>query len=220
MFPSDDARLHSTPTYVHCKAGKSRSVLVVMAYLIHHLGWPLQRSYAHVVERRRAVSPNIGFVAELMRFEELRLGRRRARGMSGNGEDSEDEELGNGKKRRERDPHARDSLPPSLAALSGADSPCSSETRFTPSPSPSPAPGTSPSAALDAQSSFAREQMGADGRYRARRPPADALLLAPNRRATMAALGSSRSFEQLLAQQQDADADADAEMEDEIRRAL
>ncbi|PWN43118.1 phosphatases II, partial [Ceraceosorus guamensis] len=65
----DDARLYGTPTYVHCKAGKSRSVLVVMAYLIHHLGWPLSQAYSHVVARRRTVSPNLGFVAELMAFE-------------------------------------------------------------------------------------------------------------------------------------------------------
>jgi protein-tyrosine phosphatase len=31
----DDADLHSKPTYVHCKAGKSRSVTIVLAYLIH-----------------------------------------------------------------------------------------------------------------------------------------------------------------------------------------
>jgi protein-tyrosine phosphatase len=71
----DDARLHSAPTYVHCKAGKSRSVLLVMAYLIHSNRWTLQRSYAYVVDRRHDVSPNIGFVAELMAFEEKRLGQ-------------------------------------------------------------------------------------------------------------------------------------------------
>ena len=30
-----DADLHQKPTYVHCKAGKSRSVTIVLAYLIH-----------------------------------------------------------------------------------------------------------------------------------------------------------------------------------------
>ncbi|EEB88054.1 hypothetical protein MPER_14341, partial [Moniliophthora perniciosa FA553] len=37
----DDARLHSSPTYVHCKAGKSRSVTAVIAYLIHSHHWTL-----------------------------------------------------------------------------------------------------------------------------------------------------------------------------------
>ena len=31
----DDADLHGKPTYVHCKAGKSRSVTIVLAYLVH-----------------------------------------------------------------------------------------------------------------------------------------------------------------------------------------
>lgn len=69
----DDARMSSSPIYVHCKAGKSRSVMVVMAYLIHANRWPLQRSYSFVVDRRRSVSPNIGFVGELMAFEATRL---------------------------------------------------------------------------------------------------------------------------------------------------
>ncbi|KAF8638415.1 hypothetical protein AX17_002222 [Amanita inopinata Kibby_2008] len=70
----DDARLHSAPTYVHCKAGKSRSVTAVMAYLIHANHWTLARAYAFVLERRKGISPNIGFVSELMTFEEQELG--------------------------------------------------------------------------------------------------------------------------------------------------
>ncbi|KAK7055346.1 hypothetical protein R3P38DRAFT_3563979 [Favolaschia claudopus] len=70
----DDARLHSSATYVHCKAGKSRSVTAVMAYLIHANHWTLSRAYAFVLERRKGISPNIGFVSELMTFEEEELG--------------------------------------------------------------------------------------------------------------------------------------------------
>jgi hypothetical protein len=51
---------------VHCKAGKSRSVTAVIAYLIHANRWTLSRAYGFVKERRKGVSPNIGFVSELM----------------------------------------------------------------------------------------------------------------------------------------------------------
>ena len=80
----DDARLRSEPVYVHCKAGKSRSVTIVIAYLIHALGWTLQRAYSYVVEKRAAICPNIGFVAELMRFEEQELKLPRSTGIYGN----------------------------------------------------------------------------------------------------------------------------------------
>ncbi|EST05822.2 Dual specificity phosphatase, catalytic domain protein [Kalmanozyma brasiliensis GHG001] len=84
----DDARLRCEPVYVHCKAGKSRSVTIVIAYLIHALGWTLKRSYSHVTERRAAICPNIGFVAELMRFEEIKLGIARSTGIHGDSDDS------------------------------------------------------------------------------------------------------------------------------------
>lgn len=64
--PPDDARLHSAPTYVHCRAGKSRSVTVVLAYLIHSHRWALNKAYAYVLERRKGISPNIGFMSELL----------------------------------------------------------------------------------------------------------------------------------------------------------
>jgi hypothetical protein len=74
IFFLDDARLHSAPTYVHCKAGKSRSVTAVMAYLIHANRWTLSQAYSFVLERRKGISPNIGFVSELMGFEQHELG--------------------------------------------------------------------------------------------------------------------------------------------------
>ncbi|CDU23085.1 uncharacterized protein SPSC_01715 [Sporisorium scitamineum] len=79
----DDARLRSEPVYVHCKAGKSRSVTIVIAYLIHALGWTLQRSYSYVADRRADICPNIGFVAELMRYEEKELKLARSTGIYG-----------------------------------------------------------------------------------------------------------------------------------------
>ncbi|CCF51764.1 hypothetical protein NDA11_004961 [Ustilago hordei] len=79
----DDARLRSEPVYVHCKAGKSRSVTIVIAYLIHALGWSLQRSYSHVMEKRAAICPNIGFVAELMKYEEKEHKLTRSSGIYG-----------------------------------------------------------------------------------------------------------------------------------------
>lgn len=45
-----------------------------MAYLIHANHWTLSKAYAFVLERRKGISPNIGFVSELMTFEEQELG--------------------------------------------------------------------------------------------------------------------------------------------------
>lgn len=45
-----------------------------MAYLIHANHWTLSQAYAFVLERRKGISPNIGFVSELMNFEEQELG--------------------------------------------------------------------------------------------------------------------------------------------------
>ncbi|EGN94885.1 hypothetical protein SERLA73DRAFT_187970, partial [Serpula lacrymans var. lacrymans S7.3] len=70
----DEAHLFGAGTYVHCKAGKSRSVTAVIAYLIHANHWTLSRAYSFVTERRKGISPNIGFVSELMTFEEQELG--------------------------------------------------------------------------------------------------------------------------------------------------
>jgi protein-tyrosine phosphatase len=71
-----------SPVYVHCKAGKSRSVTATIAYLITHLHWPLNKAYQHVLKQRPCMCPNIGFVTELMRIEERTLGADKATGLS------------------------------------------------------------------------------------------------------------------------------------------
>ncbi|KAF8670457.1 hypothetical protein AX14_005868 [Amanita brunnescens Koide BX004] len=71
----DNARLNLAPIYVHCKASESRSITAVMAYLIHANHWTLTHAYAFVLERRKGISLNIGFMAELMTFE-YELGER------------------------------------------------------------------------------------------------------------------------------------------------
>ena len=50
----------------------------VLAFLIESRRWTLRHAYDYVVERRKGICPNIGFVAELMRLEEKVLGIRRS----------------------------------------------------------------------------------------------------------------------------------------------
>jgi hypothetical protein len=44
-------------------------VTAILAYLILSEKWTLKRAYRHVTKARPNMSPNIGFVAELMKLE-------------------------------------------------------------------------------------------------------------------------------------------------------
>ncbi|KAJ7235827.1 dual specificity phosphatase [Mycena rebaudengoi] len=181
----DDARLHSVATYVHCKTGKSRSVTAVMAYLIHANHWTLSRAYAFVLERRKGISPNIGFVSELMTFEEEELGGK-SMGVQlsaeGGATDQQDHGHGHANYRvtagNRRGGHVRESLPPSADAML-ADF------------------GSTMSAGLDVRGAMgdAGQEMeikDASGRYRhARRAPVNETTLQPLRRVSKAGLESS-----------------------------
>ena len=216
----DDARLHSAPVYVHCKAGKSRSVMLVMAYLIHANRWTLQKSYSYVVERRRTVSPNIGFVAELMAFEERKLQANKAtagpakaekRGLAGETTAPQGTEMGRDEDSGSTDDESTDAL--SMVKKANRESlPTSIALSLAPLPfwehiqkragkqgrdddrlnenDPASA-STTPRMATMISSG---EYRGTDGRYYAKRPPADEKLLAPNRRATLAAVDSENIF--------------------------
>ncbi|KAI0297941.1 hypothetical protein BC826DRAFT_999664 [Russula brevipes] len=182
----DDASLHSAPTYVHCKAGKSRSVTAVMAYLIHANHWTLSRAYTFVLERRKGISPNIGFVSELMNFEEAELGSKsvgvvkQPQSAGGCGSDGDHPEAdGNSRSAGigigiggRRPSHMRESLPPAWGTSSSAN-------------------GTLPSVPRNVAGDFGQEMEVKDstGRYRhARRAPVDENTLQPMRRVSKAGL--------------------------------
>ncbi|EAU87608.2 MAP kinase phosphatase [Coprinopsis cinerea okayama7 len=202
----DDARLHSAPTYVHCKAGKSRSVTAVMAYLIHANRWTLSRAYAFVLERRKGISPNIGFVSELMNFEEQELGNKSvgvqpsapvvsgtavdmqegfaAAVSSGNAASSSGMGVNgsagvrsaHGHLVRSRT-HVRDSLPPAIGMDSGRE--------------PMSAGGVMDRVNIGGDSAQEVEVKDAHGRYRhARRAPVNESTLQPMRRVSKAGLES------------------------------
>ena len=158
-----------------------------MAYLIHANHWTLARAYAFVLERRKGISPNIGFVSELMTFEEQELGGKsvgvvKMSGGEGDGATAEGEGAGgqgNGTNYQvalggRRPQHIRESLPPLFSM-------------------PHSFAGISGPPVLDAtQIGDAGQEMeikDATGRYRhARRAPVDEATLQPMRRVSKAGL--------------------------------
>lgn len=56
---------------VHCRAGQSRSVTIIIAYLMFTLKWNLTRAYSYVQRRRPSISPNLGFMGQLTEYEAL-----------------------------------------------------------------------------------------------------------------------------------------------------
>ena len=59
---------------VHCSAGMSRSATLVLAYLVRHVGMSLLDALSHTKARRPLVSPNPGFMAQLVELERATRG--------------------------------------------------------------------------------------------------------------------------------------------------
>ncbi|KAG8933221.1 hypothetical protein FRC01_010372 [Tulasnella sp. 417] len=181
----DDARLHNAPTYVHCKAGKSRSVTAVMAYLIHANHWTLGQAYKYVVDRRKGVSPNIGFVSELMNFEEQKLGTKSI-GVTPDLASADVVPPPSIVPARVRAAHARDSLPPGALFHTQSVGEAMSQIGV-----PVTA-GSLGGAAVGAGAGEEMEVKDEEGRYRhARRAPKSEATLQPMRRVSKAGLESS-----------------------------
>jgi Dual specificity phosphatase, catalytic domain len=155
-----------------------------MAYLIHANHWTLSRAYSFVLERRKGISPNIGFVSELMTFEEEELG---GKSIGVQPSSSVDESDGDGIGKQgsyvgvagsRRTGHIRESLPPAFIA---------------PDSGPVSA-GAVLSNGHIGESGQDMEIKDASGRYRhARRAPVNENTLQPMRRVSKAGLESSHA---------------------------
>ncbi|MBA0856765.1 hypothetical protein Goshw_002686 [Gossypium schwendimanii] len=65
----DEAKREGGGVLVHCFVGKSRSVTIVVAYLMKKHGMSLSQALEHVRSKRPLASPNPGFIQQLKEFE-------------------------------------------------------------------------------------------------------------------------------------------------------
>jgi dual specificity MAP kinase phosphatase len=65
----ENARAKGQSVLIHCAAGISRSSTLVIAYLMWKHSWTRKEAVEYVVERRRIVDPNDGFMDQLGTFE-------------------------------------------------------------------------------------------------------------------------------------------------------
>ena len=103
---------------VHCVQGVSRSVSMVIAYLMKHKKWSYDQALAFVRSKRPQAKPNPAFAAQLQQYER-RLLAEQQRGRS----------RGDGRRRNSIGAQ----LPPSIAAKSAATCPVMGPTGPPPS---------------------------------------------------------------------------------------
>eukprot|EP00056_Hartaetosiga_gracilis_P020742 m.21079 g.21079 ORF g.21079 m.21079 type:complete len:411 (-) comp8679_c0_seq1:130-1362(-) len=61
---------------VHCVMGVSRSTTCLIAYFIKECKWSLKEAIDHIADKRQGIRPNYGFLRQLLRWEELHLGKK------------------------------------------------------------------------------------------------------------------------------------------------
>ncbi|XP_074381978.1 dual specificity protein phosphatase 1-like [Apium graveolens] len=72
----DEAKEMGGNVLVHCFVGRSRSVTIVVAYLIKKHGMSYSEALQHVKSKRAIASPNSGFLLQLQNFEKSLRGQR------------------------------------------------------------------------------------------------------------------------------------------------
>ncbi|CAF0881019.1 unnamed protein product [Didymodactylos carnosus] len=65
-----DCYLAGEKVLVHCQMGISRSSTLVLAYLMKYHHETLEQSFRYLLEKRPMISPNIGFLLQLVQYEE------------------------------------------------------------------------------------------------------------------------------------------------------
>lgn len=62
-----------TNVFVHCYAGVSRSVTIVVAYLMKYWGWNVDTAISFVQAKRVVAKPNDGFMEQLRKYEKNQI---------------------------------------------------------------------------------------------------------------------------------------------------
>ena len=65
----DDAIKNNAKIVVHCQAGVSRSVSVVIAYLAKTYNWDIGEAFLYVSKYRSIADPNLGFYEALIKWK-------------------------------------------------------------------------------------------------------------------------------------------------------
>lgn len=65
----EKARMSDERVLVHCHAGMSRSVTVILAYLMKFYNHTLDSAYEHVKQIKSDISPNFSFMGQLLEYE-------------------------------------------------------------------------------------------------------------------------------------------------------
>lgn len=65
----EEARECGHRVLVHCHAGMSRSVTIILAYLMKYYSHTLESALEYVKQRKPDVSPNFSFMGQLLKFE-------------------------------------------------------------------------------------------------------------------------------------------------------
>ncbi|KAH7522383.1 hypothetical protein FEM48_Zijuj07G0132500 [Ziziphus jujuba var. spinosa] len=65
----EEAKRMGGGVLVHCFVGRSRSVTIVVAYMMRKHGMSLSQALDHVKSRRQQASPNAGFISQLEDYE-------------------------------------------------------------------------------------------------------------------------------------------------------
>ena len=63
------AKLSGGNILIHCKMGRSRSVSLVIAYLIKYQGYNFNNALNFIKSKRNQINPNKGFIEQLKQFE-------------------------------------------------------------------------------------------------------------------------------------------------------
>lgn len=65
----DQRRIKNEKVLVHCVAGISRSATISIAYTMKHLKMNVDRAYEYVKRCRPEISPNLGFMGQLLEYQ-------------------------------------------------------------------------------------------------------------------------------------------------------